>query len=401
MLALALGALGGLNPLAGASAGPEGLEETSPAGVGLAAVVRSHDLLDGLAGLIGVVEGDGADIVVKNMGFNDAMEDVATDEAKVTINGSSSSTGEVPRLGLVVGEGGVGVLEESDGNEPVVYPEVRNAVPDKKVEPAIGRSDVVEEASRQEETEIAQDDQLGILGLIQGARGVEVIDTTEVAVPLALAAPLGLALVVVVAGDIGQEVHGPSEQLLENEVGRGQDGGLLHQFAELMSGTADAGGIFFPGLGNEDHITSEVTGGLVVLAVGDLPGEVRDEQKGVADPSDSVVQDLGRRESLMTALVCQNPNTSTDQTLNDGVKSPQDDAHRHGWHRLGGYIVVEDIEDGRKDGEVLEDIVQTLDGRALVAVGRDGIPDLLDGVIGNLELVTIGVEHLAAGVLSI
>jgi hypothetical protein len=116
VLAFALGALGGLNPLAGASAGPEGLEEASPAGVSLAAVVWSHDLLDGLAGLISVVEGDGADIVVKNVGLDDAVEDVATDEAEVTVNCSSCSTSEIPGLRLVVGEGGVGVLKESDGN---------------------------------------------------------------------------------------------------------------------------------------------------------------------------------------------------------------------------------------------------------------------------------------------
>lgn len=62
---------------------------------------------------------------------------------------------------------------------------------------------------------------------------------------------------------------------------------------------------------------------------------------------------------------------------------------------------MEDIEDTRKDGHVPEDIVQTRGSRALVAVSRDGIPDLLDGVIGNFELVTIGVNHLAAGLLGI
>jgi hypothetical protein len=84
--------------------------------VSLAAVMRSHDLLDGLAGLISVVEGDGADIVVKNVGLDDAVEDVATDEAEVTVNCGSSSTGEIPGLRPVVREAGVGVLKESDGN---------------------------------------------------------------------------------------------------------------------------------------------------------------------------------------------------------------------------------------------------------------------------------------------
>jgi len=115
-LALALGSLGGLNPLAEAGAGPHGLEEASPAGVGLGAVVVAHDSLDGLAGLVGVVEGDVADIVVQNVGLDDAVEDVATDEAEVAVDGGGSSAHKVPHLGLVVGKAGISVLEVGDGH---------------------------------------------------------------------------------------------------------------------------------------------------------------------------------------------------------------------------------------------------------------------------------------------
>lgn len=102
--------------MADTGAGEESLEESRPASVGLRAVVRAHDLLDGLAGLVGVVEGDGADVVVKDVGLNDTVQDVTTNKAEVTVNGGSGSTGEVPHLGLVVRESGVGVLEVSDGN---------------------------------------------------------------------------------------------------------------------------------------------------------------------------------------------------------------------------------------------------------------------------------------------
>jgi hypothetical protein len=115
-LALALGAVGGLNPLASAGRGPHGLEEASPAGVGLGAVVVAHDGLDGLAGLVGVVEGDVADIVVQDVGLDDAVEDVTADEAEVTVDGGSGAAGKAPHLGLVVGEGGVGVLQEGNGD---------------------------------------------------------------------------------------------------------------------------------------------------------------------------------------------------------------------------------------------------------------------------------------------
>lgn len=114
--AFALSALGRLDELAGAGASPEGLEEASPAGVRLGAVVAAHDLLDGFAGLIGVVEGDGADIVVENVSFDDAVEYMAADEAKVAVNGCCGATGKVPYFGLVMREGWVGVLQISDGN---------------------------------------------------------------------------------------------------------------------------------------------------------------------------------------------------------------------------------------------------------------------------------------------
>lgn len=95
-LALALGALGGLHEVAHAGAGPEGLEEAGPSGLGLGAVVAAHHSLDGLAGLVRVVEGDGADVVVQNVGLDDAVEDVTADEAKVTVDGGGGTTGEGP-----------------------------------------------------------------------------------------------------------------------------------------------------------------------------------------------------------------------------------------------------------------------------------------------------------------
>ena len=76
----------------------------------------AHDDLDGIGGLVGVVEGDVADIVVQHMGLDDAVENVAADEAEVTVDSGGSSTGEVPHLGLVVGQGWVGVLQVGNGN---------------------------------------------------------------------------------------------------------------------------------------------------------------------------------------------------------------------------------------------------------------------------------------------
>lgn len=74
----------------------------------------AHHLLDGLGGLIGVVKGDGADIVMQDVGFDDAVEDAATDEAEFTVDCGGGTPGEVPGFGFVMGKAWVGVLEIGD-----------------------------------------------------------------------------------------------------------------------------------------------------------------------------------------------------------------------------------------------------------------------------------------------
>lgn len=81
----------------------------------------AHDLLDRLAGLVGVVKGDGADIMVEDVGLDDSVQNVTADESKVTVDSSSGTAGKVPDFRLVMGEGGVGVLEVSDGHYKSQY----------------------------------------------------------------------------------------------------------------------------------------------------------------------------------------------------------------------------------------------------------------------------------------
>lgn len=162
-------------------------------------------------------------------------------------------------------------LQERELTEPVVNPQVWDTVPDQQVQPTVGSADIVQNGASDEKTEITQSNQLGISGLVQGAGRVEVVDTTEPTVGLTRTTALRLLGMVVVTGNIGDQIHGPAEQLLEKHVGGGQDGGLLHKLAQVMNGLADTGSILLAGLGDKDHVTSKVTSGLVVLAVGDLP----------------------------------------------------------------------------------------------------------------------------------
>lgn len=115
-LSRALGALGGLDPLAPAGALPHGLDEADGPLLGVGAVVAAHDGLDGLGGLVRVVEGNGAHVVVQHVGLNDTVEQVAADEAELAVNRGGSTADKVPLLLGVVGERGIGVLKEGDGN---------------------------------------------------------------------------------------------------------------------------------------------------------------------------------------------------------------------------------------------------------------------------------------------
>lgn len=78
--------------------------------------MAAHNRLDRLGRQVGVVEGDGADVVVEDVSLDDAVEEVATDEAEFAVDGGGGAADVVPGRRLVVGEGGVGVLEVGDGD---------------------------------------------------------------------------------------------------------------------------------------------------------------------------------------------------------------------------------------------------------------------------------------------
>ena len=277
----------------------------------------------------------------------------------------------------------------------MVDPEIRNEVPHEQVGPAEVVAEVDESGDGNGETDVAQHDQLSILGLVERTAWVKVVDTVEETVLLALSATLELALVVVMASDIGQEVVGPANQLLTKKHDQGYNGGLLAELGQLMGQLAEARSLLLASLGYEDHVTLDVTGGLVVLAVGDLPAEVRHKEGRMEDPTDGVIEHFGGAEGLVTTLVSQHPHAGTEQALDEGVESPEHGAHGRRGDVLGGHVVVEEVEGRAQTRNVTEDIVETCGSGALVAVLGNGITDVLDGVVGDLKLIAVGVNELA------
>lgn len=209
--------------------------------------------------------------MVQDVSLDDSVKQLSTDETKLSIDRGSRSSSVRPAFASVVRKRWVGVLEISNGNQPVVDPKIWKPVPDKHVEVTKLLAESVEDSSDNSETEIAEQDQLGVLCLVQRAVGVEVVDTAEPTIALAFSSALSLVFVVVVTGDIDENVQWPSRKLLTDQFQRRRDWGLLCQFVELVGEMTDLAGIYFSCLGNENHVPLHVTGSLVVLAVRDFP----------------------------------------------------------------------------------------------------------------------------------
>lgn len=78
--------------------------------------------------------------VVQDVRFADAMQQVRTDRTQpVAVHGAKSTTGKVPRRGIVMREQGVRVLQVGDHHQPVVRPKIRNEVVLSDLFPAAGR----------------------------------------------------------------------------------------------------------------------------------------------------------------------------------------------------------------------------------------------------------------------
>lgn len=153
----------------------------------------------------------------------------------------------------------------------MVHPQIWEEVPHEHVGEAIRAAEEGQDGDGDGQADVAEEDQLRILGLEERAGRAEMVDAGEIPIRLPLAAPLRLSLVEVVAGHVEEEVHGPAEELLGDRVEERGNGRLLGQLVHLVDQTADAGGILLARLGHKNHVALHVAGGFVVFAVRDLP----------------------------------------------------------------------------------------------------------------------------------
>ena len=163
--------------------------------------------------------------------------------------------------------------------EPVVDPQIRKDIPDQEVGPAESAANEVKRRANETKTEIAEQNQMRILGIVDRAARIEVVDTAEETILRAVTTSVTLSAVLVVAGNVGQEVSWPATELLVDQVESSSQRSLFGQLVQLVSEFANTAGELLAGFGNKDHVTLHVASGFVVFTVGDLPGEVWYHQK--------------------------------------------------------------------------------------------------------------------------
>ncbi len=201
------------------------------------------------------------------MSLDDTVEQSATNETEFAINGCCSAPDIVPAGASVVRKSWVGVLKIGNSNEPVVDPQVWGKIPDSHIGETKLLAKENESSDHDSKTKIAQKNEFSVLGFEKRAGRVEMVDTSSETIDLALSTSFTLALVVIVASHVTEQVQRPAEKLLTERVDNGGDRGFFSQFINLVDELADAGSILLTSLRNEDHITLHISSRLVVLAV--------------------------------------------------------------------------------------------------------------------------------------
>lgn len=254
------------------------------------------------------------------MGLADAVEDVGSEGAShVPVDGAEGSALEVPLALAVVGQFRVGVLEVGDHDEVVVDDEVGDEVVLDDFGRSAAHAPEGEGGDGDADAEVRHED-LSKVTLVKDWRGrVEVCEVAArqvqaQSVPCSAQGTRASTLTVgpsavVLSGSVPEEVHGPADGLLKNDVDEVPDGGVLkqlvHGFEEgLLLVLALDLGLDLDGvglgceskvgsrLGNKDLVPLHGAGGSVVPGVGDPPAVVRYEEGRVEDPADGVVDGL-------------------------------------------------------------------------------------------------------------
>lgn len=200
-----------------------------------------------------MVERNSRNKVVQNVGLNDIVENVLTNESKVSVNSGSSSSQEIPVRSVIVRHPGISVLQIGDVDQPVVNPEPRSHVHKHHggVPPFL-RS-IIKSSQGGDNANITNDDVVEILLVKQRRVGHVVVGDKSRSARIPL------------ARGVGDQVVDPPKQLLDDKSVDGVQRSILGSLEHSSQSSS-----FEPGLllsRHENHISSHVSSSLVVFRV--------------------------------------------------------------------------------------------------------------------------------------
>ena len=236
---------------------------------------------------------------------------------------------------------------------------------------------------------------MSLIGVEKRTTGIEMVNSFSQ--PMRLFGPPSISseLVSSTGRVVGKQVSWPSNQLLYHELDRSTKRHFLGKLPIRVFGFAGMLSVLFAGLGYKLHVLDEVVVQGMVLFVGQLPGEVRDQEGRMQDPASNVVQGLGVGKGAVAAFMRNHPDPNPKQTLEKSVERPKGETEVPGRYIRLRYVRVEDVKGENDKREVLDNITKPGESRFLEATCWDNVFDLLEAVFRNLELVAIGVYQLA------
>ena len=239
------------------------------------------------------------------------------------------------------------MIESTKLTQPVVDPEVGDDVSHREHKCAVLHANRRQNECSGEETDVAQYDQVAVFLIIDWALWVEVVDSTAKSIPLPNTASVGGVFVVVVAGDVCANVHDPAHHLLSEQGHCGHYWGLLPNLGHFVYQPADLGCILVPSCWYKHLVPFKMACRLVMLAVRDLPREIRDTECGMQNETNSVVQRFRFGKCLVTTFMSNDPHARHDETLNDGEDSPESCESKSRFHARGQDIAKQRPIGGR------------------------------------------------------
>lgn len=115
----------------------------------------------------------------------------------------------------------------------------------------------------------------------------------------------------------------------------------------------------------------------------------------MTDEADGVVESLGGGEGLVAAFMGHNPQTGTKAPLDERIEGPSsrtDTSRRNVGRRPQG---MEEGEGDSEGADVPGNVHQASGGRALKTMLGNGSTDIVDGEVGDMEIIAVGIDQIA------